>query len=94
MVFFKIILVGAAIAVLMAVARQEHWGQRAGLTGTCWAIQPPAGQLPGNWYACKQGILTSFPSLEGAGGGCSSTGLIAHDEIWSCTDPIVSMPGY
>jgi hypothetical protein len=91
MVFVKILLVGVAIVALMAVVQQRHLAQKAGLTGTCWSVEAPSGN-GGSWYACKQGILTSFPSLESK--GCSSVGLVNHDEVWKCTAPVVSMPGY
>ncbi len=90
--FVRIMLIGATLVVLMVVAHDRHWGQRLGLTGTCWAIQPPLGQPPGPWYACKQGILTSYPSLESD--SCTSTGIVAHDELWKCLTPVTSFPGY
>ena len=71
--FFKIALAGIAIIALMAVARDQQWAQRAGVTGQCIATQPPASQPTGAWYACKQGVLTGFPSLEGK--SCTSSGL-------------------
>jgi hypothetical protein len=91
MIFVKILMVAVTIIALMVVAQQRHLAQKAGLTGTCWSVQaPPSGG--GSWYACKQGILTSFPSLESE--GCSSVGLVNHDEVWQCSAPVVSMPGY
>ncbi len=91
MIFVKILMVGVAIVAFMAFAQQRHLAQKAGLTGSCWTVEaPPNGT--GAWYACKQGVLTSFPSLESE--GCTSIGLVNHDEVWQCTAPVVSMPGY
>jgi hypothetical protein len=93
MVFTKIVFVGVAIAALMIVAKDHHWAQRAGVTGTCYATQAyPRGAPGGAWYACKQGILTSFPNLEAE--GCDSMGIVLHREIWQCQGPLVSLPSY
>jgi hypothetical protein len=90
--FFRIAFTGIAIIALMAVARQQQWAQKAGVTGHCVATQAPASQPTGAWYACKQGVLTGFPSLEGQ--SCTSEGLVQHQEVWQCPEPLVSTPGY
>ena len=90
--FFKIAVVGIALIALMAVARDQRWAQRAGVTGNCIATQPPASEPDGAWYACKQGVLTGFPSLEG--NSCTSAGIVLHQEVWRCPSPLVSTPGY
>ncbi len=90
--FFKIIIVGIALIALMAVARDQQWGQRAGVTGRCWATRPPATDPDAAWYVCKQGVLTGFPSLESS--GCDSVGIVVHNEVWKCEAPLVSAPGY
>jgi hypothetical protein len=92
MVFTKIVMVGIAIIALMVAVRQENWAQRAGVTGSCYATRAPASQPAAAWYACKQGILTGFPNLESD--SCTSVGFVAHEEIWQCSAPLVSMPGY
>jgi hypothetical protein len=91
-VLVKIAMVGAAIVVLMAVAQSQHWAQRAGLTGTCYAVQAPSSNPTGVWYACKQGVLTSFPSLESD--GCESEGILQHQEVWRCDAALVALPSY
>jgi hypothetical protein len=90
--FWKIALVGIALIALMAVARDQQWPERAGVTGKCVLTQPPSSQPDGTWYACKQGVLTGFPSLEAE--SCTSVGVVMHQEVWRCTVPLVSMPGY
>jgi hypothetical protein len=92
MVLTKIVVVGVAILALMVAARQEHWAQRAGVTGSCTAIRAPYGQEGGAWYTCKQGILTGFPNLEAD--SCTSDGYTGKQEVWSCLAPLVSLPGY
>jgi hypothetical protein len=91
-VFWKIALVGIAIVALMVVARDQHWAGRAGVTGSCTTTQPPSTEQAGSWYACKQGVLTGFPALEGD--GCTSVGVVMHQEVWRCPAPLVSSPGY
>ncbi len=88
----RIIVVGATLLVLMAVARDQHWAQKAGVTGKCVAAAAPATRPTGYWYVCKQGILTGFPSLDG--GPCSNAGVAAKQEVWVCTSPLVSLPTY
>ena len=90
--FFRIAFVGIAIVALMVVARNQQWAQRAGVTGHCTATQAPASQPSGAWYVCKQGVLTGFPSLEGD--SCFSAGLVQHQEVWQCPEPLVATPGY
>jgi hypothetical protein len=90
--FYRIAFAGIAIIALMVVARDQHWAQRAGVTGHCVATQAPASEPGGAWYACKQGVLTGFPSLEGE--SCTSVGLVQHQEVWQCPEPLVSTPGY
>jgi len=80
MTLIKIAMVGVAIAVMMGVARDQRWPQRA-----------PRIQPDGSWYACTQGIMNGFPNLEAA--SCSSAGIVSHQEIWRCSVPLVSVPG-
>lgn len=90
--FWKFALVGIAIVALMVVARDQRWAERAGVTGNCTATQPPSTEPAGAWYACKQGVLTGFPSLEDD--ACESVGIVMHQEVWRCAAPLVSTPGY
>ncbi len=91
MVLLKIALVGVAIAVIMGMAREQHWFQRAGFVGVCAATTAPYGEEESTWYACKQGLLNGFPNLEAD--SCSRDRMVAHQEIWRCTVPITSVPG-
>jgi len=92
MVLTKIVLVGVAILTLMIVARQQNWPQRIGVTGSCYATQAPSSMPPGAYYACKQGVLTGFPSLDGD--NCSTVGFALREQVWQCPAPLTSMPGY
>ena len=92
MTLFKILLVGAAIIVLMGVARNQQWAQRVGVVGGCVATQPPRSEPGGAWYVCKQGVMTGFPNLEID--SCSSAGIVSHQEVWRCDAALVSLPGY
>ena len=92
MILIKIAMVGVTIAVMLAVARDQHWAQRAGVVGNCVETQPPRSEPGGAWYACRQGIVTGFPNLEAD--ACRSAGIAQHQEIWSCTKRLASLPGY
>ena len=92
MVFWKIAMVGVAIITLMVVAQNQHWAQRAGVTGHCYRVAAPRSNPTGAWYACKQGVLTSFPSLESQ--ACQDIGLANHEEIWRCEGPLEELPSY
>jgi hypothetical protein len=92
MLFMKIALVGVAIIALMLVAKDRQWAQRAGLTGQCYAVAAPNTSPTGAWYACKQGIMTSFPSLDSS--GCDNIGLVHHEEVWRCLAPLQELPSY
>ena len=91
MTLIKIAMVGVAIAVMMGVARDQRWPQRAGVVGVCITTPAPRIQPDGSWYACTQGIMNGFPNLEAA--SCSSAGIVSHQEIWRCSVPLVSVPG-
>jgi hypothetical protein len=92
MILVKIAMVGAAIALLMAVAQSQHWPARAGVVGSCRTTLAPASQPTGYWYACKEGVLTGFPVLEAD--SCMSAGFVAKEEYWGCTRPLDSIPGF
>lgn len=92
MLLVKIALVGIAIITLMIVAQDQNWAQRAGVTATCYAVRAPASDSTGTWYACKQGLLTSFPSLESD--GCQNVEIVNHREVWQCNRPLVSLPSF
>jgi hypothetical protein len=91
MVLVKIAMVGIAFAAIMMLAHDQRWFERAGVVGVCTATQAPFGRVDGAWYACSQGVMNGFPNLEAE--SCSSEGVVAHREIWSCTVPVTSLPG-
>ena len=91
MILLKIAMVGVAIVVLMGVAQNQRWPERAGVIGRCDYTPPPRSDQTGAWYACKQGILNGFPNLETD--KCTSAGIVSHREIWRCTAPLASLPG-
>lgn len=89
MTFVKIALVGAFIAVMLGVAKQQHWFQRAGIVGRCQVVSTPFGQT-GQWWSCSQGILTGFPTLERD--QCDSAGFAGKRQLWRCPEPIDAAP--
>ncbi len=91
MTIVRIILVVATIVVLMVVAQDRRWPQRAGVVGVCTATGAPASAPTGFWYSCKQGILNGFPNLEAD--RCTNVGIAEHREVWQCDVQLVSLPG-
>ncbi len=93
MILLKIALVGVAIAVMLGVAKQQRWFERAGLVSSCMIVSAPAGQpSEGAWYSCSDGLLTGLPTLEGD--SCTSTGIVAGRETWRCPVVLASTPGF
>ena len=90
--FWKIAFIAIAIVALMVVGRDQRWAARAGVTGTASRLRHRRASRQARWYACKQGVLTGFPTLEGD--GCDSIRIVMHEEIWRCPAPLVSTPGY
>jgi hypothetical protein len=83
MVLVKIVLVGAFAAVMLGVAKQQQWFERAGLVSSCVRVATPAGQpAGGSWRLCREGVLTGFPVLERD--NCESRGLVGDRELWHC----------
>ncbi len=88
----KIFAYGFAIVAFMGAAHHQKWAQRSGVIGQCTAIQAPAYQPTGAWYACTEGLLMGFPNLESD--SCSLAGMVGKRQIWSCSGPVASLPAY
>jgi len=91
MILVKIAMVGVAIVVMMTVAREQRWPQRAGVVAVCTPTPAPNSGRDESWYACSQGLITGYRNLEVD--SCTSAGIVAHREIWRCTRPLGSLPG-
>jgi hypothetical protein len=92
MTLIKILLVGAFVAVMLGVARDQQWFERSGVLGRCSAVGAPPGEPSGGaWYLCHEGIMTGFPALEQD--SCDRVGFVAKNEVWHCVAPLVSVPG-
>jgi hypothetical protein len=90
MVLIKIALVGVAIIAVLAVAKQQHWFERVGVTGRCTLVATPSGKTGQSW-TCRQGILTGFPNMPED--SCETDGYAGESQIWRCSTP-VRAPGY
>ncbi len=91
MVLLRIVLVGAAVIGVLALAKQQDWYERAGVTGHCTIAAAPAGET-GQWWVCHQGLLTGFPTMPED--HCDVTGYVGGDQLWQCTTPINAAPNY
>ncbi len=86
----RILIVGAAIAAALVVAKRDHWIERAGLVGTCRLAQAPYGDTA-QWWSCRQGLITGFPILTRH--QCDSEGFVGGRELWRCPVPLEQVPG-
>ena len=86
----KIILVAVLIAGTLALAKQNHWFERIGMVGTCTQLRAPSGD-DGQWWSCKQGVLTGYPTLRKD--GCAPKGTQGGQEVWRCPTPLATVPG-
>jgi hypothetical protein len=93
MTITKIALVGVLIAVMLGLAKTQHWFERAGLVSSCQSVPTPYGRPSGEaWYMCREGIITGFPTLERD--SCESAGIVAQrQELWRCQAVLGSTPG-
>jgi hypothetical protein len=82
---FRIVFVGALIAVAMFVIKQDRVLQRSGLLGSCNAVAPPSGQ-DGDWHACKDGKLSGAPDL--SLNSCTKAGYVGTIAYWRCPAPV------
>jgi hypothetical protein len=87
MVFAKIALVGFAIVAMMAYAQTSDWFARAGVVGSCTELRAPvAGARGTQWWQCKEGALTGYPSLTRE--SCTIWSARGGVQIWRCPQPI------
>lgn len=91
MVLTKIVLMGVLVVAVMLVAQNQRWAERSGVVGACITTAPPRSSPGGAWYACEQGLLNGYPNLEMD--GCSSAGIVQHQQVWRCDVPLASLPG-
>jgi hypothetical protein len=87
----RILIVGAAIATALFVAKRERWFERAGFVGTCRLTQPADRKDTAQWWSCSQGLLTGYPVLSRE--SCDSSGFVYKRELWRCPTPLESAPG-
>lgn len=87
MAITKIVVVLALmIGGLMAADRYGVF-DRAGVTGSCDVIRAPISDKPeAQWWECKEGILTGYPSL--IKDHCVLRTATGGHQIWRCPSAI------
>lgn len=80
----KIFIVLVLTVAALAIAQREHAFQKWGVVGSCDAVRSPSGDT-GAWYACREGLLTGYPSL--LGDECSYELRSRGYEYWRCAVP-------
>jgi len=89
----KIIFVGVLVAAVLGLAKTQHWFERSGVISRCEVAAAPFGeQSGGQWWSCREGILTGYPTLERD--SCQSKGFANRRELWYCPTPLASTPGF
>lgn len=77
----KLVIIAALIVAALAVAKQDHAFEKAGIVHSCSAVAAPLGQ-DGHWQACKQGWLDGYPDL--SIDSCDKMGASTGLEYWRC----------
>lgn len=81
----KIVLAVAVAIALLVVAQRQDVVHEWGVAGSCEGVRSPVDD--GNhWYACKEGLLTGYPSL--IKDQCTYELRVAGYEYWSCPAPV------
>jgi hypothetical protein len=79
----KILIAAALIVAALAVGKQNHVFERAGVVHKCNTVAAPIGATQeGSWQACSQGLLDGYPNLSME--SCEWAGRNAGREIWRC----------
>jgi hypothetical protein len=85
----KIVLVVAVVIVALVVAQRQDVVHEWGIAGSCEGVRSPVADGK-QWYACKEGLLTGYPSL--IGDQCRYEQRAAGYEYWSCPAPVTRFP--
>lgn len=85
----KLLVLGIIAVVLLAYAKENQVLERAGVLGSCAVIGSPSGD-PGQWWRCREGVLTGFPDL--ARFPCDRISKVEGDEVWRCSRPLDEPP--
>ncbi|MDQ3672692.1 MAG: hypothetical protein M3364_09710 [Actinomycetota bacterium] len=85
----KIVVVAALVVAGLVFAAREDLVHEWGVAGSCEGVRAPVDD--GNhWYACKEGLLTGYPSL--IGDQCRYESRASEYEYWSCPAPVTRFP--
>lgn len=86
----RVAAVIAVIASLLAVAKNQHVLDRAGLTGSCTSL---TAQAPNDtvWWACTGGSLTGAPDRSKE--GCTAGATRGDVRYWLCPATLESREG-
>jgi hypothetical protein len=76
----------ALVASLLAIAKQHQVLDRAGIFGSCAAVEAaaPTGQ---QWWACRPGELTGYPDL--SRDACTRGAIRGRIRYWRCPATLV-----
>jgi hypothetical protein len=87
MVLTKILLVLAALIGGLVLLQNQHAFERAGLIGGCEQVNAPLADVRGTqWWSCREGMLTGYPSL--VKDNCELKLRTTGRQTWRCPTPI------
>jgi hypothetical protein len=87
MVIVKIVAVLVLLVGGLVVLQEQRVFERAGLTGGCDAVGAPIPDVPeAQWWSCREGILTGYPSL--VKDNCVLRYLPTDRQVWRCPNAI------
>jgi hypothetical protein len=87
MVLVKILVVLALLMAGLAAVQQQRVIERAGVTGSCEEVRSPVAEPSGpQWWSCKEGIVTGYPSL--VKDNCTLEVVTKTRQVWRCAVPI------
>lgn len=91
MVLVKILVVLAVLIGGLVLLQEQKVFARAGLTGGCELVGAPVADAPdAQWWSCREGVLTGYPSL--TKDHCDLRFLPPRRQVWRCPTPI-EQPG-
>jgi hypothetical protein len=81
----KLFLAAALASAVVAVAKDDHVMERAGLLSSCAQVTTPSGSW-GEWWACRAGRLSGNADLSTR--SCVRMGTAAGREYWRCPESL------
>ncbi len=87
MILIKIIVVVVLLGAALGYAKHEHVYERIGVIGGCEVSAAPISDTAtAQWWSCREGVLTGFPSL--TRDNCRIYTVVPKRQLWRCPEAI------